>query len=138
MAKDPVTDLVTYLGANLGSLTKGTNLFHGPERETDPGGDIPSPCVFAIPTGGPAPRPFLSGGSKQWTGRYRVQVIVRSDQEGYGGGLTLAKSIHDTLHLATITNWYHAEADQPGPVYIGKGENDLHRFSLNFTLWGTT
>lgn len=137
MALDPAIDLAAYLGGNLGTLTLGTDLFSGPERAYVPKGNVPAECVFCIASGGPPPRLFLQGGSS-WDGRYVVQVIVRSGQEDYAGGLSLAKSIIDTLHLATITNWYHVEVIHSGEHYLGKNENDLHRWSINFSLWGTT
>ncbi len=137
MAKNPAIDLATYLGTNLGTVALGTDLFHGPEKAYVPKGNVPAECVFCIASGGPPPRLFLQGGNS-WDGRYSVQVIVRSDQEDYAGGLVLAKSVVDTLHLATITNWYHVGVTHPEPIYLGKNENDLHRWSINFTLWGTT
>jgi hypothetical protein len=136
MSADPGGDVRTALnGAGIG-LTAGTNLFDGPEQPYGTG--VPHAATFVLPTGGPAPRPFI-GMSVELRHPY-VQVTSRSDPDDYNGGEAQARAIRDALHRQVVArgvggDYTECIALQDAPNYLGMDRHRRHRWTNNFQLW---
>lgn len=132
MATTIEEDVASYLNANVGSLTLGTNLFEGPPRyhTTPESSHIPDECVFVMETGGPAAEAFL--GSTSYEDRQNgVQIRVRSAGEDYSGGRTLARAVRDALHHAAVSGYADVSVRASSPDYLGVTEKGHHEWSVS-------
>jgi hypothetical protein len=126
MATDPDGDMVTYLDAQVGSLTDGTNLFRGKMRGK--GANMPSSVVFCLATGGDPPMTYIQGTTKVSLRNSMVQVLVRSPQNEFGTGQTLARTIRDTLHAASISGYIGVRVNEAEP-------NQLYEETSKHFIW---
>jgi hypothetical protein len=131
MATTPDSDLVTYLDAQVGALTIGTNLFAGKPRAIKP--TVADKAVFVLSSGGPEPQAFCSGTSVEERDS-SVSVRVRSDGADFSGGQTLARLVRDTVHHSTIAGYKDVSAQQAEPIYIGEDDDGHHEWSVNVTM----
>lgn len=129
---DPANDLADHLDTNVGSLTKGTNLFQGPEtteRETAP--LIPVQSAFVMEVGGPPPSDAF-GASQSSLYFSQVQVLVRA--KTFQAGRALVRSCLSATHLANISGYFDTRVLQSEPSYLGQTDDDLHRWSFTAEL----
>ena len=126
-APSPDSDIRTALaGSGLG-LVAGTNLFCGPVRAPMPG--VPPLAVFVLASGGYGPRPLLGSHTD-----YRistVQVTVRSAEQDFAGGQSLARSVLIALQRAAITGYASVVMRESEPNYLGQDQDARHLWSLN-------
>lgn len=126
---DVETDMATYLGAQSGSHTLGTDLFAGPER---PSNQVPMVCTFIQAFGGRFDHhndgPFP---------RAQFQVTVRGARDDYTATEATARAIHDIFKLvegvtinSQLYTWIRATA--PGPTPIGPTPDDAEFFVETF------
>ena len=133
MATTPDTDVVTTLDSALATLTAGTNLFRSPPAGPDVVGlALPQESVWVWSSGGPAPEPFVGGGTEF---RYsQVSIRVRSARDDFPGGTTLARSVRDAIHHATVSGYIRVFVRESDPAYLGATENG-HEWSIGVELW---
>ena len=131
MATTVDADVVTALTGSNG-LVSGTNLFAGPVRA--PGTGVPDKAVFVLATGGPPPMPFILGGSGTDYCRSTVQVRVRSDQEDFPTGQTLARALRTLLHKNILSGYIDVRVRESEPNYLGQGELGHHEWSINLEM----
>lgn len=130
--KTPDADVATLLaGAGLG-LVVGVNLFRGPMRPAVAG--VPTKAVFVAETGGPPPVPYIDAAANGDTWTFEIQVMVRGDRESFAAARTLARSIRDALHRASISGYLSCVALQSGPTSVGFDGNECPLFSVNARL----
>jgi hypothetical protein len=101
MATPDIT-LATYIGANVGALTLGTDLFHGPV--TPPDSYVPVKAVFVLSDGGPAPTAFI-GETEAWR-QHSLSIFVRSDKDDFASGRDLARTVLAAVHYAPLTGYF--------------------------------
>jgi hypothetical protein len=131
MPSNPSLDVVSLLDA-LSSLTRGTNLFRGPERA--PSTAVPSQAVFVLVSGGPASEAYADGTNVE-RAYSALQIIVRSNPNDYSGGDTLARQVRAALHHASVPGYLDLRAMQSEPIYLGEDEAGSHRWSINVECW---
>ena len=127
MALASVEDDVVDLLDGIGGLTKGTNLFSGPVRSAD---RTPSPCVFVQETAGLAPRHHRGTVELRYPG---VMVRVRSAEESFEAGLTLARLVVSTLHRNPPSGYIELAVDSSRPNPLGRDEKGHWEWSINAT-----
>lgn len=134
-ATGPDEFLVDRLAAQLGTLTKGTNLFFGPEIPPDGGATVPHLCVFCLGTGGPPAEGFFS--TDEVERRFTVQIIVRSNVDLRVAGLALARSIYPEIHewVPGTGGYFNVVVREADPVYLGLDDTEHHRWANNVELW---
>jgi hypothetical protein len=123
--------LVDLIGAAVGSLTEGTNLFPGPEREVSD--EIPGLCCFVLMTGGPMPVTHNAGGSGTDTTYPAAMITIRSDDSDFKGGQTLGLSVQAAIQKKSPSTHltYSCEVQQSKPNYLGQDERGYHRWTIN-------
>lgn len=135
MALDVTLDIATTLATRL-ALTLGTDVFKGPVRAARDG--VPARAIFVTPTGGPPGQIQRDISPPTELRENRVQIRVRSGQEDYAGGDTLARSVIAALSFNPPTSpagYKDVRALQPQPIYLRKDEQGLHEWSTNFEVW---
>lgn len=110
-----------------GIATTGVNMFVGDLPDT-----APNFSILLLDTGGPAP-------VSRYTRDYRdLQIIVRSDIQGYAAGYSKAEEIKNKLlglDPETIgTDIFASFLMRTDITFIGYDENRRPKFSLNFRL----
>jgi hypothetical protein len=131
MAANPDIDVVDYLAAQIGALTKGTNLFIG--RLPAKSAIIPSKCASVLPTGGTMPMGFADGSDTAET-YSSLQVRVRGEPRDYQDARDLAKSVWDTLNYATVSGYIECRCEQSEPLYLGEDSAGHHEWTVNVEL----
>jgi len=126
----PAATIASYIGTNVAALTYNTNIFEGPVRP--PSAYIPHNCAFVLTTGGPAPEAFL-GETNAWR-QFSIQIRVRRNKNDYDGGLTLARSIRDAIHYASIAGYFDVLVTTSDPNYLGQDAEGHHEWSLPATM----
>lgn len=126
------SDMVTYLAAQIGALTAQTNLFEGPVRAIGTG--IPDEAVFCLVTGGPAPEPFVDGGSAVEERTHSLLIVVRSEPEEFASGQTLAHSVRDAVHRASIAGYLDISIRECDPAYLGSDDENHHSWSIGVDM----
>lgn len=125
-------DMVTYLDANVGALTAGTNLFEGPVRAVGTG--VPDEAVFCIVTGGPAPEPFINAGNVVEERVHSLLLRVRSEPGEFNSGQTLARSVRDAAHRASISGYLDVSIRECDPAYLGSDDEERHNWSIGVDM----
>ncbi|KPJ59103.1 MAG: hypothetical protein AMJ46_12620 [Latescibacteria bacterium DG_63] len=130
----PAAAMVTYLAANVGALTAGTNLFEGPVRPVGTG--IPDKAVFVLATGGPAPEPFLAGdaSSPDEERVHSLLIRVRSEPGEFNNGQTLARSVRDAAHRASVAGYLDVSIRECDPAYLGADDEGRHEWSIGVDM----
>lgn len=123
------SDMVDYLASAVGALTEGTNLFEGPVREVSTG--IPDAAVFCLVAGGPAPLPFVAGGSSVEERTHTIMVRVRSNPGEFQNGQTLAHSVRDAMHRAAVSGYLDVTIRECDPAYLGSDDEKRHMWSIS-------
>jgi hypothetical protein len=126
-------DLVTYLAANNGDVTAGTDLFACEPRLGSP---YPAECVFVWSSVGGNAEPYLG------TGNYDtipVQVRVRSKSVNatigaYQTTRTLARTLKDLAHKATIAGYVSVIVREPEPYQLPTREGGMAEFGFNVVM----
>ena len=134
MPHNPGKDFVDALDAAIGAtLTKGTDLFHGPKKPVGPG--VPAKAVFVMPTGG-APPVDDHGIGAEATSLFAptVQALVRGDQGDYDAGLILAQAVRDTGHKMSVAGYLDCLLLSSEPIWLGFDPEDHPEWSINFEL----
>lgn len=135
MATTPDADVASTLDTALATLTAGTNLFYCPPIGPDAVGlGIPVKCVFVWSSGGAPPEPFVSGGTGTERRYSAVSIRVRSARDDYAGGLTLARSVRDAIHRASISGYITVSVRESDPIWLGATET-CHEWSIGVELW---
>jgi len=105
----------------------GTNMYVGDLPDS-----APNFSILLLDTGGPAPVPTLTRDYKD------IQIIVRSDIEGYAAAWTKAEEIKNKLlglDPTTIgTNIYESFLMRSDITFLGYDGNRCAKFSLNFRI----
>jgi len=128
----PQLDIATYIATNIAALTLGTNCFASSVAVAGEG--IPDKAAFVTGTGGFPTITYRDGGNKTGLKRPSVQIWVRSDVEDLSGGLTLVRSVHDAIDMASITGYIEARATTSEPIYLGRDDANHHEWSINVNL----
>lgn len=126
---EPDAALVAQLDTAIASLTAGTNLFTG--RPRPPATGMPRVGVFVEVQGSPVNVPYM-GAAKTYR-IYDLQVTVRSEAGDYAGGLALARSCRDALHITTPTGYVSCRV-QGEPYPVGQDEAGSDLFTLHVLL----
>lgn len=113
MAKNASSDMVTFLGNNIATLTAGTNLFWG--KTLSDSDDVPTNAVFVSQMAGPTPQ--RSMGEVSELRRTQVMILVRWATNA--AGKAIAESIQDKLQAVTITGYQDV-----APLQSGVAESD--------------
>jgi len=110
-----------------GIAVSGTNMFVGDLPDT-----APDFAIMLLDSGGPAPVPTLTRDYKD------IQIIVRSNIEGYPAGWTMAESIKNKLlglDPTTIgTDIFESFLMRSDITFLGYDANRRPKFSLNFRI----
>lgn len=124
------TTLAAHLGTSVAALTVGTNLFAGPMRDN---AVIPNDAVFVLESGGPAAEKLLddSGGSNK---RITLRVFIRTTGDSYAAGKTLADSVFDAGHNASLSGYAYCLAESSSPYYFGQDDKGRHQWSVIFNV----
>jgi len=128
----PAAAMVTYLDANVGALTAGTNLFEGPVRSVATG--IPDEAVFCLATGGPAPEPFIDSGGGIEERVHSLLIRVRSEPGEFNDGQTLARSVRDAAQRAVIGSYLDVYVRECDPAYLGSDDEARHSWSIGVNM----
>ena len=131
----PEVDIATLIGTAIAQFTLGTNVVHGPVR---PARDFPARAAFCFPSGGPAPDAILNDAQ---TKIRNAAVIIRiresknnTDPGAFESGLSLARSVRDTIHYAALTGYIDVRVNESEPIYLGEDEDGHPEFQLNVSL----
>jgi hypothetical protein len=108
-------------------MTLGTNVFNGGVREID------GRVIFCLCHGGQFPDDIV-GNLVQSYQRPRVQIRIREDQENFGSGETLARSVRDSVHLKVPAGYIDCRAVESSPLYLGQDDFGRHEWSINVEL----
>lgn len=101
---------------------------------TLPDDSTPSPVVFFLNTGGPAPQPFLNGGRESFW-QAQVQVVVRSAVGDLSDAETLVRGLIGHLHLKPIDGYIGVYVRDAQGVYGGLDpESQRHFISFNVSM----
>ena len=128
MTHTPAIALATEIASQVGSLTLGTNLFHGSIRA--PSTHVPVDSVFVWTGGGG--RPQRTMGDPNEIRRTTIHVRVRDSD--YSDGSTLAYSIINGLRgksIATYLDLFNAFSD---PSDFGQDKDGNQIFGATFVL----
>lgn len=128
---DPDVDLATQIATAL-SLTLGKDVFHGPIK--DPGTYVSHKAVFVIPTGGSLRE--IKGVATKFH-RSTLQILVRSDEEDPGGGLSFARTVRDAVHYTPPTGYLDVRVQQSEPIQLPADDEKHHLWSINVEVWYT-
>ena len=132
---DPTDALATHLAAQIGTLTRGTNLFRGPASPVRGAPARPSTCVFLVETGGPAPL-SRAGGVETEEFYAQIQILVRS--ESYSTGRALARSVLQNSTYEDLTDYIEVTTLESEPNYLGQDDERHHRWTINVEMWYET
>lgn len=126
-------DIGTYLGAQVGSLTLGTNLFLGRLP------DEPDTCVALYETGGAEPLPVMGSDAVPPIEQPRVQVLTRASS--YSSARSLADLIFRALEQILNENLsgtrYHRCAAVQSPFALERDSHDRVILAQNFQVQKT-
>lgn len=126
----PDSDLATKLATAL-SLTVNTNVFAGPVRPV--GARVPAKAIFCLAGGGLPPIPFL--GTSTDVRQSAVQVRIRTAvADGYGTGLTFARSVLTACQRASVSGYVTALVSDSEPAYLGQDDLGNFEWSLNVRM----
>jgi len=118
---------IAYILNTAGIGTSGTDMFVGDLPST-----APDFSILLLDTGGAAPVPSYTRDYKD------VQVIVRSDIEGYAAGWTKAETIKNSLlgsaPVTIGTDVFASFLMRSDITFLGYDGNRRAKFSLNFRL----
>lgn len=128
----PDAAVVTRLAAAGLGLTSGTNLFRGPVRPV--GNGVPAKAVFCLAAGGPAPVPYIDAAAFGDTYYFDVQVRVRGDRESFAATRSLARSIRNALHRASLSGYLSTVVTESEPISLGFDGSERPEFALNVRL----
>ena len=117
-------DVVDQLDG-VGGLTKGTNLFAGPRRPVD---RTVGQAVFVTPTSGDPPRHYRASTEVRYPA---ARVLVRSTQDTYETGLTLARLVLETLHRNPPAGYIELQSRTSDPLPLGQTEDGYWEWSIN-------
>jgi hypothetical protein len=124
---DAAADVATFLeGAGLG-LTRGTNLFTLHNRDEIPDEAV-LPSVFVHPAGGPPPDPYFGAHSSDH--EFQLSIMVRGEKEKAQEGFAFARSISDSLQMATIAPYYSVLLRESAPVPLGTDDHDAPGWTI--------
>jgi hypothetical protein len=129
-------DIGTYLAADVGSLTLGTNLFLGRMPDT------PDTCVAVYEYGGEVPVATMNGGAVPLVEQPRIQVVTRA--LGYSSARTLATSIWASLEVLvnydSLTSGlrYHRVGALQSPFALERDTADRILIAQNFRVQKAT
>ena len=132
----PDLDIATHLGASIGSLILGTNVFAGPVRPwsntADADGGIPPESVFCLQRGGRADEVFHEGASPSFRhlAYPTVQIIVRTDAS-FQVGQSLAEQIFEVINHKPSAGYVEWAMTTSAPLYLGKEDDQHHEWSMN-------
>ncbi len=127
-------DIATAIASRLGApYVLGTNVFEGPVRAAKNG--IPAEAIFVVPYAGALPQLQRGVATPTEIRQHRLQVRVRSDQEDYAGGQSLARDVLSEMSHNPPAGYHDVRPLQPHPIYLRKDEQGLHEFAVNFEVW---
>lgn len=120
----------TYLEAQVGSLTLGTNLFLGRLP------DDPDTCVVVYEYGGDAPVSTMGSDAMPPVEQPRIQVLTRAS--GYSSARTLALScftaVESILNESLSGVRYHRISAIQSPFPLERDSHDRVLFAQNFRV----
>lgn len=123
--QNPAADVAAFLDTQVAGasvLTLGTNLFVGSMRASS---RTPSPCVWCLNTGGPAPEPYL-GGDRSALFRPTVQVLMRGPAGDLETGETFARAVYAWLHQRVVSGYVSWYARDSQPVLLQPEDSAQH------------
>lgn len=127
-------DLGTYLAAQVGSLTLGTNLFLGRLP------DDPDTCVALYEYGGDAPLSTMGSDAMPPIERPRIQVLTRAS--GYSSARTLSlqcfTAVEGVLNETLSSTLYYRISANQSPFPLERDSRDRVLFAQNFRVSKTT
>lgn len=131
-----VADIIVAAGVTIAGVVaaKGTNLFHGPIEPAAPG-TIPHAGIWAVAVGGPINQAYI-GNSEDFR-EFVVQITTRSNVGDFATGLATARAAWVALQRASglPADYFGCQVREPDPVYIGKDDQEHHRWTNNIRLW---
>ena len=123
-------DLGTYLAAQVGTLTLGTNLYLGRMP------DEPDTCVALYEYGGDAPVNVMGGDSMPPVEQPRIQILTRAS--GYSSARTLAlecwTAVEAVLNESLSGTLYHRVSANQSPFPLERDSRDRVLFAQNFRV----
>jgi len=123
-------DLGTYLAAQVGTLTLGTNLYLGRMP------DEPDTCVALYEYGGDAPVNVMGGDSMPPVEQPRIQILTRAS--GYSSARTLAlecwTAVEAVLNESLSGTLYHRVSANQSPFPLERDSHDRVLFAQNFRV----
>ena len=123
-------EIGTYLAAQVGSLTLGTNLFLGRLP------DDPDTCVVVYEYGGEAPVNTMGSDAMPYVEQPRIQVLTRAS--GYSSARTLAlqcwTAVEAVLNESLSGTLYHRVAANQSPFPLERDSQDRVLFAQNFRV----
>jgi len=117
----PDITLATYMGTNIGALTLGTNLFHGPIMPAD--SYVPVKAVFVLSDGG------VMIGNLGQTDVNKDQVVgiwIRSDKDDFASGRDLGRAIISAVHYAALSGYLDCLVKTTDPEYMRADPEGRH------------
>lgn len=140
MATTPDMDLATHIGANVGALTLGTNVFAGKLMESSPKGSsglYPDKAVACLADAGDPPEAYADGTSTELRPS-EVTVLIRSDvravASSFADGQTLARAVRDAVHHASVSGYIDVAVLSAEPVYRGEDNAGRHQWSIQVRM----
>lgn len=123
-------EIGTYLAAQVGSLTLGTNLFLGRMP------DDPDTCVALYEYGGDAPVNTMGSDAMPPVEQPRIQILVRAS--GYSSARTLSlecwTAVEAVLNEELSGTRYHRIAANQSPFPLERDSHDRVLFAQNFRV----
>jgi hypothetical protein len=127
-------DVGTYLSAQVGPLTLGTNLFLGRMPDT------PDTCVALYEYGGDAPLSVMGSDAMPPVEQPRIQILTRAP--GYSSSRTLAlqcwTAVEAILNETLSGTRYHRIAANQSPFPLERDSHDRVLFAQNFRVQKAT
>ena len=123
--RDAANDVAAFLDTKTAggvTLALATNLFVGPMRA---GARTPSPCVFAMNTGGAQPD-FYLGGHREGLYRPTVMVQIRGPAADFDTGEKLARGVYEWLQQRVTGGYVSWYARDSAPVLVSVEDSAQH------------
>jgi len=127
MSLDPAQDLVNFLATEGIGLTKGTNLFRGPERSK---AKVPADAVFVYSAGGPTPMRVMGEGTEVREAVLSLRIRASKYEDGY----SLSKNTFNAISAAAISGYLDTKLVGGEPTYIGPHEEGDHIWLFNVAM----
>jgi hypothetical protein len=124
-------DIRSYL-ISVGTATPG--LFCGPARPA--GNGVPDNATFILVSGGGAPTGFMDGHDTDFR-PIRLQVLTRVTSDSYKAGRDAAEVLWGKLQRAALSaasGYIRCTCAQAAPMYLGRDDQDHHRWSVNILV----